>query len=146
MKKVIVIYGSTTGTTEMMAGVVEREMKSSGLDVTVKNASDTNPEKLTDYEVIVLGCSTWGDGELQEDFVSFQEKMRNIDLKGKKGAVFGPGESMYPQFCKAVDILEEALEQCGALLVKEGIKVDVSEQDCENEVRGWIKGVIAELI
>jgi flavodoxin I len=145
MKKVIVVYGSTTGTTEKMAGVVEREMKSSGLDATAKRASDITPKELSDYEVIILGCSTWGDGELQDDFVDFEEKMRGADLKGKKGAVFGPGDSAYPQFCKAVDILEGTLKKRGATLVKNGMKTDVSEKDPESEVRGWIKDVIAGL-
>jgi flavodoxin I len=146
MKKVIIVYGSTTGTTESMVDVVKQEMKSSGLDVTVKRASDTIPEELSNYEVLILGCSTWGDGELQEDFIEFEEKMRTTDLKGKKSAVFGPGESMYPQFCKAVDILEGTLKQCGAHLIKDGIKVDVSEEDCESAVRVWVKSVIADLV
>jgi flavodoxin I len=146
MKKVIIVYGSTTGTTERMAGLVEREMKFSGLDVTVERASDITPEELGNYEVLVLGCSTWGDGELQEDFIEFEEKMRTTDLKGKKTAVFGPGESMYPQFCKAVDILEGTLKQCGAHLIKDGIKIDVSEKDCESAVCSWAKSVIADLV
>ena len=42
--------------------------------------------------------------------------MANISLKGKKAAVFGPGDKKnYPDtFCKAVDILEDRLKECEA--------------------------------
>ena len=125
MEKVIIVYGSTTGTTEEMSKSIGREIKSLGHDVVVKNVSGSTTEELSGYGLIILGCSTWGDGELQDDFIDFEEKLRAVGLKDKKCAVFGPGESVYPQFCKAVDILEETLKQRGACLVTEGLKFDV---------------------
>ena len=98
MEKIIIVYGSTTGTTEEMSQIITREIKSLGLDVAMKNVSNFSPEELSEYELIILGCPTWGDGELQEDFIDFEEKLRSIDLKDKRCAVFGPGESMYSQF------------------------------------------------
>ena len=52
--------------------------------------------------------------------------MANISLKGKKAAVFGPGDKKnYPDtFCKAGDILEDRLKECEAEIVIEGFKVD----------------------
>ena len=45
--------------------------------------------------------------------------MANISLKGKKAAVFGPGdkENYSDTFCKAVDILENRLKEFGAEIV-----------------------------
>lgn len=142
MVKAIVIYGSTTGTTENIAQIVAQKMKSSEKDVAVKNAASLDSEELIDYDLILLGCSTWGDGELQHDFIGFEEKLRGVDLNGKKAAVFGPGESSYPQFCKAVDILEEALKKCGAELISLGLKIDVLEGDYNERVRIWVKELL----
>jgi len=144
MVKAIIIYGSTTGTTEDIAHIVAQEMKSSGMDVAVKNVSSSDPEELADYDLILLGCSTWGDGELQDDFIDFEEKLRSVNLSGKKVAVFGPGESSYSQFCKAVDILEETLKQSGAELIIPGLKIDVMEGDYSDKVRNWLKELIAK--
>ena len=145
MKKAIIVYGSTTGTTEELSRIVKKEIGEAGLNVIAKNVSDAIPEELNDYEIIVLGCSTWGDGELQDDFIAFEEKLRGMSLKDKKCVVFGPGESMYPQFCRAVDILEETLKQSGAYLVKKGIKIDVSSADYRSDVQIWAKSVAMEL-
>ena len=52
--------------------------------------------------------------------------MANISLKDKKAAVFRSGDKKnYPDtFCKAVDIIEDRLKECGAEIVIEGFKVD----------------------
>jgi len=163
MKKAIVIYGSTTGNTETLSKYVGEGLKASGVEVMVKNVTESGPEELKDYDVIVLGCSTWGDGELQDDFVSFEEEMRKIRLDGKKGAVFGPGDSIYPisnplkaclhkrvfgpgdsiypQFCKAVDTLEERLKSCGAEIIIDSLKIDGDIQPQLEKAEDWGKNL-----
>ncbi len=141
MKKAIIIYGSTTGNTETLSKYVEKGLKASGIDVVVKNVTDSDPEELKDYDVIILGSSTWGDGELQDDFIPFEEKMRKIKLDGKKGAVFGPGNSIYPQFCKAVDILEERLKSCGAQIIIDSLKIDGDIEPQLKKAEDWGKNL-----
>lgn len=126
MKKIVLIYGTTSGNTEELSESVSDGLKSGDSEVTVKNVIDANVDELKDYDAIVFGCPTYGDGELQDDFIDFNAAMSNISLEGKKAAVFGPGDSdVYPDtFCQAVDILEETLTKCGARIVVEGLKVD----------------------
>lgn len=145
MAKAIIVYGSTTGTTEAMSQTVARTIESAGVDVVVKKASDSPPEEISNYDLIILGCSTWGDGELQDDFIAFEEKLRSQSLKDRKGVVFGPGETMYPQFCKAVDILEDTLRKCGADVPVKGLKIDVTGGDYEEAVSAWAKSVAEAL-
>lgn len=143
MKKAVIVFGSTTGSTKEMAEIIEAELKVSGLfDVELKNAADISADILPLYDIIIFGCSTWGDGVLQDDFAEFAEKLKAVSLTGKKAAVFGPGESTYPQFCKAVDILEAMLVNCGAQLLFKGLKVDVLEADSTAKVQGWSKKLL----
>lgn len=138
MIKVIIVYGSTTGNTETLAKSVEKGLKSSGINVLVKSARETNPGELMDCDGIILGCSTWGDGELQDDFIPFEKGMEKIKLEGKKTACFGPGDSnIYPQFCKAVDILEEKLKKCGAKIVVGSLKIDGEVEPHLEETENW---------
>lgn len=138
MAKVILVYGSTTGNTEILSKSVAKGLKESGVDVLLRSAAEVRPEELKDYDGIILGCSTWGDGELQDDFVPFEEKMEKIELNGKKSAVFGPGDSsIYPQFCKAVDILEERLKSCRAEIVVDSLKVDGDVEPQLEEAKEW---------
>lgn len=145
MERIIIVYGSTMGATETMSREIEQEIKSLGLAVTVKNVSATQPEELKEYEAIILGCSTWGDGELQEDFIDFEKEMRALDLTGKKVAVFGPGDSSYGLFCEAVNILEKTAKDCGADIAVEGLKVDGGVDSCIDQIRAWAKNVVPAL-
>jgi len=126
MAKIILVFGSTSGNTEDLTESVVDGLKSGGAEVTVKNVTDASVNELKDYDAIVFGCPTYGDGELQDDFIDFSAAMSNISLEGKKAAVFGPGDSgSYPDtFCQAVDILEDMLKKYGAKIVVDGLKVD----------------------
>ena len=139
MVKTILIYGSTTGNTEELSGHVAVGLKQAGAEVMVKNVAEASVDELADYDAVVFGCSTWGAGELQDDFIDFYDGMDGISLEGKKAAVFGPGDSEdYPDtFCEAVDILEEALKKCGAEIVAESLKVDGDVEPAFEESEAW---------
>ena len=137
MSKVLIIYGTTTGNTEMLAEKIVSELKSREVETTMKNVTDASVNELSEYDVILLGSSTWGDGELQDDFAVFYSDLEEVDLKGKKAAVFGPGDSSYENFCEAVNILEKRLKKCGAELLLDGLKID-GEIDMTSEmITGW---------
>jgi flavodoxin I len=139
MAKAILIYGSTTGNTkELSKGVIEG-LKKGGIQATIKNVTEANVNELVDYDLIVLGCSTWGEGELQDDFVPFYDQMGNVTLTEKKAAVFGPGDKeTYPDtFCTAVDMLEDKLRKCGAEIVAEGFKVDGEVELVVQNAQSW---------
>ena len=145
MAKAILVYGSTIGNTEVLSKSVEEGLKISDVEVVVKNVETASVEELKDYDVIILGCSTWGEGELQDDFVSFEEEMEKISLNGKKAAVFGPGDSeTYPDtFCEAVDILEKRLRNCGAEIVIDSLKIDGDiEESKREEAKNWGEKIV----
>ena len=143
MAKAIVIYGSTTGNTEILSQSVSFGLREGGLEITVKNVSSAKIDELADYDLVVLGASTWYDGELQDDFIGFHEKMASLSLAGKKAAAFGPGDKEgYPDtFCVAVDMLEERLKQCGAEIMAGGLKIDtpgdVVDDAAKEDARSW---------
>ena len=143
MGKAILIYGSTTGNTEQVADAVSKGLGSAGWEVTVKNVTGVDMSELADYELVILGCPTWGDGELQEDFIEFHENMNEETFKDKKAAVFGPGDSeLYPDtFCVAVNMLETKLNDCGAKLVAEGLMIDGDVGAAADEAESWGAGI-----
>ncbi len=139
MAKTILIYGSTTGNTEALSEHVAAGLKQGGADVTVKDVADTGVDELASYDAIVFGCSTWGDGELQDDFIDFHDDMDGTSLDGKKAAVFGPGDSDdYPDtFCEAVGILEDTLKKCGADIVAETLRIDGDVEPAFGDAEAW---------
>jgi flavodoxin short chain len=148
MKKALIVFGSTTGNTEDMAGTIEQLMGESGWEAEKKNVVDASLEDLTDgWDLVVLGCPAYGDDtvELQEDFEEFCEKWDGLKLDGAKFAVFAPGDSDYEHFCGSVDWLEDKIGELGGKVITEGLKVDGDPGDAEDEIADWVKSLAASV-
>ncbi|BCS97012.1 flavodoxin [Desulfoluna limicola] len=145
MARALIIYGSTTGNTETAADHIGAVLAGKGLDVTVQNVTDTNPGDEAAYDVVLYGCSTWGEDEieLQDDFIEYYEAMDTASLSGKKVGIFGCGDSSYLYFCGAVDAIEEKVRNVGGLLVAEGLKIDGDPDEWEGEINDWAAAVAA---
>lgn len=118
-------YGSSSGNTQSVAGMIARSLGIDGNDVI--DVSKATPEMLRKYDILILGSSTWGLGDLQDDWEDFIGTLEKADLSGKKVAVFGTGDSSsYPDsFCDAIGLIAEVAEKAGATLI--GTEVDASE-------------------
>ena len=105
MKKTGIFYGSTTGTTESVAGRIADVLGISSADV--HDVSKLTAELVSGYEVLLLGTSTWGDGELQDDWYDGVKVLKGMDLSDKLVGLFGCGDSeSYPDtFCDGMGIL-----------------------------------------
>lgn len=133
MPKVLVVYASMTGNTEEMAEAIAQGAKEAGAEVVSKEAFDASVDELNDYEGIIIGAYTWGDGELPDEFIDFFEALDSLDLSGKKAAVFGSGDTSYPVFCGAVDTIEAKLKELGAEIAGECIKFEYNPSEEEKE-------------
>ena len=135
MNKAIIIYGSSTGNTETAANMIKDNLLN--YDVTLMDARDTYAEAVSDNDLVIYGSSTWGYGELQDDFQEYYDNDMTPELiKGKNFAVFGCGdqESYEDVFCNAVDTISEKLQHYGGNLVVEGLKIDGEPSDNEAEI------------
>ncbi|WP_018247541.1 flavodoxin [Orenia marismortui] len=135
--KTIILYGSTTGSTESLA-----ESLASALDdkfeVLIKDVSKANVDELNNFDLILFGSSTWGSGELQDDFYDFYNNLDDIDLSGKKAGAFGVGDSAFPEFCRSVEVLEDKLKDLGAEIIIEGFKWDGDiTSEAEESIQSW---------
>lgn len=112
-----IFYGSTTGTTEAVAQDIAKQLGVEAADIhdiAAVSADDTDK-----YDTLILGSSTWGSGEMQDDWYGFMDALKAKDLSGKKVALFGCGDSgAYPDtFCDAIGLLYEGLEGTGCTFI-----------------------------
>jgi flavodoxin I len=129
----LIVYASMTGNTDEIANLIGKGIEEVGRTVVIKDIFDIDVEELKDYEGILLGAYTWGDGELPDEFLSFYDEMAKLDLAGKTAAAFGSGDSSYQNWGGAVDILSEKLFALGADVVLEGLKIDLAPTPAEIE-------------
>lgn len=117
MKKTGIFYGSTTGTTESVARLIADKLGIAPADVHEVSKVDT--ALVESYDALILGTSTWGDGELQDDWYSSLQVLQGADLSGKIVALFGCGDSeSYPDtFCDGIGLLFENLKDSGCIFV-----------------------------
>lgn len=143
MERVIIVYGSKRGKTSKMAGVVEEELTSAGHLVELRNVYEISPKYLLDFDLIILGSSTWSNGDLQDDFLPFEREMDDISLEGKWATAFGPGNSRFTFFAEAVEILEAKLRSCGARFLIPALKCDELGGRIDDETREWARKLAA---
>ena len=105
MKKTGIFYGSTTGTTEILAKQIATLLDVADADI--YDVANAEVASVNAYEVLILGSPTWGLGELQDDWYSFLDKLKKVNLNGKTVALLGCGDSSSydTTFCDAIGII-----------------------------------------
>ncbi|MDR2382800.1 MAG: flavodoxin [Prevotellaceae bacterium] len=167
MKNIAIIYGSSTDNTKNVAQKIAQKL--SGENVLLTDVSKVDFGELANYPNIILGTSTWGLGDLQDDWDSRVSELQNIDLTGKTLAFFGLGDSSSysDTFADGMGLLYEAVEGKGikaigafptdgysfdsSKAVKNGKFVGVAiDEDNESDlteqrVDTWITSIVPEL-
>ncbi|CAK7019265.1 MAG: Flavodoxin [Parabacteroides sp.] len=117
MKTIGIFYGSSNGTTESIAKQIAEKL---GIDATaVHDVAQSSLTDLASYEVLLLGSSTWGAGDLQDDWDDFLPKMKKLDLSDKTIALFGCGDSssFSDTFCDALGTIYTDLQGTDAKFI-----------------------------
>lgn len=160
---VAVVYGSAMGNTEGAAKLIAEKLGISD----VFNIADIDPDKINSYDKLVIGTSTWGSGDLQDDWDAFD--FGSLKLSGKIVAVFGMGdsESYSDSFCGGMGKLAEKLKEAGAHLIGStstegytfessdavvdgefvGLALDNDNQEdlTESRIEAWVSKIKAQL-
>ena len=124
MKKTGIFYGSSTGTCEDLANQIADKMGVAASDV--HSADKLSADLVKEYDLLILGTSTWGDGELQDDWYDGIKVLKSGDLSFKSIALFGCGdsESYCDTFCDGMGILYEDLKDSGCSFIGNKVGTD----------------------
>ena len=125
-----IFFGSSTGNTESAA---ERIAAALGGGASVNNIASSSADEILSFDNIIFGVSTWGAGDLQDDFEDFMGTLEEMDFSGKKVAVFGLGDQeSYPDtFVDGMGIIAKAVASAGGSVIgatsTDGYSFDSSE-------------------
>lgn len=90
MKKIGIFYGSSTGNTELIADKIQSLFGKDNADV--HNIDAVEVKEINQYPYLIFGTSTWGLGDLQDDWEEFASSLKKIKFKDKKVALYGLGD------------------------------------------------------
>lgn len=164
MGKIGIFYGSSTGNTEVVA---EKLQKLLGAASEIHNIDAAEKEDIEKYDYLVLGTSTWGIGDMQDDWEDFIEILEEADLSKKKVALYGTGDQVnYPDsFVDGMgaiyDLIYDRVTMVGAwptdnysfnesAAVKNGkfvgLALDKENQNdfTDERLRGWVEMLMKE--
>lgn len=117
MNKTGIIYSFNTNKTGKIAAQIHEVFNDDAIEMV--NAEELTEELFLSFEHIIMGVPTWFDGELPNYWDEFVPALEDLDLSGKKVALFGLGDQKgYPEnFLDGVGIMAAILEAQGASLV-----------------------------
>lgn len=132
-------YGSTNGNTQEAAEKIAENLGADTYDVGKLKGT----EELQKYDCLILGTSTWYDGDLQDDWDSYLKELKQSDLKGKKVAFFGLGdqEGYGSDFVSAMRILYDAVLSQGGTTIGEWGTSGYSYDDSAAVINGKFIGL-----
>jgi flavodoxin I len=133
-----IFFASSTGNSEEIANKISMELNK----IEVFDLAGTKIDKMNEYDKLILGGSTWGDGELNDDWEDVWGDFSKIDLSNKTIALFGLGdqESYSDEFCSAMGIIYEQVANSKAKIIgftsSEGYYHDASKAQLNNQFVG----------
>lgn len=130
MEKVCIVYASMTGNTEDIKDVIRKRLEEK-LAVDTFSMDTVNVNDILDYDTILLGTYTYGDGEIPYEAEDFYDQLEETLLSGKKFACFGSGDSFYEYFCEAALLFEKMVQERGGKLIAPTLKIELSPDDEE---------------
>ncbi|MFP4279242.1 MAG: flavodoxin [Halochromatium sp.] len=134
MHKIGLFYASMTGATQEIAECIQASHFEPGC-VDLFAFEDAEPEDLAAYDALIIGTSTWGDGEYPDSLEAFLPQLDAINFEGKRIALFGLGDQLgYPlEFVDALGLLYQELKERGAILIgdwpSDGYEYEASKAD-----------------
>lgn len=116
--KISILYGSTLGNTERVAeNIANKFLDFDVLKINIKDFSDDQIELIENSDLIIFGSSTWGVGDLQDDWDVFDFK--KLNLENKTVAIYGLGDSeVYAwTYCDAIAKMHKILKSKKANII-----------------------------
>lgn len=139
MKKTVIIYGTSTGFCEDLANRIGTKL---GVD-NIINVTNLDDNVIADNENLILGTSTWGAGEVQDDWYDGLKIIKSANLNGKTVALFGCGDSeSYPDtFVGGMAEIYHAVTDAGAQVIGAVATEGYTFDDSESVVDGKFVGL-----
>ncbi|MEH6577573.1 MAG: flavodoxin domain-containing protein [Amphritea sp.] len=148
MADIAILVGTESGNAQMVAEALNDEL---GMDheIMVHEEPELDELNLANREVVIICCSTHGDGELPDNIIPLHAALKEggMDLSHLKYGVVALGDQTYQQtFCRAGKDMDEVFAACGAVRVGERLEIDACTQPLPDEdALDWAKEFISQL-
>lgn len=142
MRNILILYASQTGmTADIAASLMKLLTERLNEDqFTLQDVRDTNVNELHQYKQVIIGASTWDHGIPAPDGEEFLSRLITArpDLSDSHFALFGLGDSAYPEFCGALPLIQADIERCQGKVWPEFFTIDgFADQQIMESLVNW---------
>lgn len=127
--KLAIVYSSKTGNTEEVVELIRQLFLMNKVDVTLFRIEEFQITDLINYEAVVIGTYTWGNGEIPQEMMELYRAFETQDVKKVLTGVVGTGDSGYSKYCGAVDEFKDMLSVHTNLMVTLKIELTLQMSD-----------------
>eukprot|EP00124_Ichthyophonus_hoferi_P000294 Ihof_evm20s10 gene=Ihof_evmTU20s10 len=151
-RRLLVLYGSETGTAEEVAERIVREGKRRHFKTQLSAMDNYDISRLIHEPLVIFVCSTTGQGSNPKNMTKtwrflLRKSLPADSLCHVKFTVFGLGDSSYTRFNFAAKRLHKRLLQLGAQSVyRRGLGDDQHELGADGELNPWLTGLWLSLL
>ena len=143
----LIAFGSQSGNAERLAKRLAREATNRGFAARAAGLDSVQPADLIRDKNVLLITSTWGEGEMPDNAISFWDAINqngsSPKLDGVSYSVLALGDKNYADtFCLAGRKLDARLAELGATRIVERVDCDVEFDDLAKE---WSKNAFTIL-
>ncbi|PLY07806.1 MAG: flavodoxin [Arcobacter sp.] len=137
-----IFYATSTGNTEEVANKILERLD----DFELIDISRDGIDKMKECDSMIIGVSTWGEGDLQDDWEDCLGDLQAIDFSNKTVALFGLGDQDgYPdEFSNALGIIYEEVSSQGANIVGQTSTEGYDYDESKAEVNGEFVGLVID--
>jgi flavodoxin I len=118
MATLAIIYGTGFGNTGLMAEAIQEGAKNAGIQVIIKNVTETSLDDIKNADAIAIGSATY-KGKAMPAVISFVQNMKGSPVKGKVGTAFGS----YGWSGEAAGVISEMLKGYGMDVLEPGLRI-----------------------
>jgi len=114
MPKLVIIFGTGSHNTELMAEAIQEGAAAEGIDTLLKNVNDADVTDLVDADAVAIGSPNYNH-VMMPTVRKFLKDISGIDLSGKVGLSFGS----YGWSLEATDEINRILTSYGCEMIQD---------------------------
>lgn len=143
MTDILIIVGTESGNSQMVADLLKEELGKQGHAVEVMSKGTASDADFPRRDVVLICCATHGDGELPDNIIPLHDSLKEArpDLSHLRYSVIALGDQTYHDtFCFAGKAMDALFAELGARKLGERLEIDACTQPLpDEEALDWAK-------
>ena len=145
MKELMILYGTETGNSELLAIDAASVAREHGFEPILKGMESPDVDELGSVRRLLILCRTWGDGDQPDNAQELFDQVSGCEtgtLAGLNYGVLALGDTAFDLFCESGKEWDAILEAKGANRLVDRMDCDT---DYEDDAAYWTEESLKQM-